>query len=154
MDDMDDDGPPIIVRRIEKPFGIYVMASYDLVVIGLMPLLFLLLGLRGDHEYPFIAVFLSVILCFAVMGAAVWAASGDSFGRKFLLAVVSITAAVWIIGAVTILTDGESLALAPTGVLGYLVRGVTALILNWWYFNRKNVVEYYRWEARRAKATN
>jgi len=29
-------------------------------------------------------------------------------------------------------------------VIGYIVRGVTALILNWWYFHRQNVREYYR----------
>lgn len=77
--------PRILTRRIQKPLGVYIMAGYDFLVVGLIPLIGLLLALRvADEEVAFVTVLLSVFLYFAMMGAAVWAGVGDNIGRHIL----------------------------------------------------------------------
>jgi len=132
-------------RRIEKPGGVYLITAYDFIAMGLIPFISMIFALSLPNQgYGVVEVFVSLVLCLAVMGASVWALNGDNFGRQFLLAVVSITAGIWIIGALAILTGSLTTDFGRPRVIGYIVRGVTALILNWWYFHRQNVREYYR----------
>src|ERR1051325_10367769 len=85
------------MRRIQRPVGVHVMAAYDFLVVGVIPLLTFVLALRNSgEEYPFLLVLVSVALYFCVMGAAVWAWSGDNTGRWVLLAVVTFVALQWI----------------------------------------------------------
>ena len=131
--------------RIQRPIGVYIMTAYDFLVVGVIPLLTLVFALRNsDAEYPFIVVLLAVGLYFGVMGAAVWAWVGDNIGRWLLLVTVSVVALQWIVNAIVWLSsDGE----AKPSVIGFISRGITALALNWWYFNRKSTAAYYRQTA-------
>ena len=118
-----------------------MMAAYDFLVVGVIPLLTFVLALRNsDAEVPFVLVLLSVALYFCVMGAAVWAWSGDNTGRWILLATVTFVALQWIVNAVLVLSGSDH----KPRVIGFISRGATALALNWWYFNRKSTVAYFK----------
>ena len=135
-------------KRIDRPLGVYLITIYDFLFVGLVPLLTLVLFLRNsDAEFSFITTLLSVGLYFVVMGASVWACVGVNIGRWLLLSAVTLTAVIWIINAVFILSNMELSGSERPSVIGFISRGVMALALNWWYFNRKTTVAYYKRDA-------
>jgi hypothetical protein len=81
------------------------------------------------------------------MAFSVWACVGDNIGRWLLLSAVTLTAVMWIINAVFILSNMDLPSGEKSSVIGFISRGVMALALNWWYFNRKTTVAYYKREA-------
>ena len=118
---------------------------YDFLFVGLVPLLTLVLFLRNsDVEFSFLTTLLSVGLYFVVMGASVWACAGDNIGRWLVLSAVTLTAVIWIINAVLILSNMELGGSERPSVIGFISRGIISLVLNWWYFNRKTTVAYYK----------
>lgn len=136
------------MRRIQRPIGVYVLAVYDFLVVGVIPLLTFVFALRNSEaEFPFLLVLISVALYFCVMGAAVWAWSGDNLGRWILLAVVTIVALQWIVNAILLLSGSDLAGDDKPRVIGFISRGSIALALNWWYFNRKSTVAYYKQNA-------
>ena len=121
------------------------MAAYDFLVVGVIPLITFVFALRNsDEEVPFVLVLASVALYFCVMGAVVWAWSGDDMGRWLLLGVVTFVALQWIVNAILVLSGSDIMGGEKPRVIGFISRGVTALALNWWYFNRKSTVAYYK----------
>jgi hypothetical protein len=138
------------MRRIERPVGVTVMAVYDVVVVGIIPLLTFVFSVRNsDAEVPFFIVLASVALYSCVMGTAVWAWFGEDTGRWMLLATVSFVALHWIINAILALSGSELVAGDKPRVIGFISRGSIALALNWWYFNRKTTVAYYQQSRKR-----
>ena len=134
--------------RIDRPFGVYLITIYNFLFVGLVPLLTFVLFLRNsDAELSFIATLLSVGLYFVVMGASVWACVGDNIGRWLLLSAVTLTAVMWIVNAVIILSNTDLANGEKPSVIGFISRGVISLALNWWYFNRKTTVDYYKRNA-------
>ena len=132
-------------KRIDRPLGVYLITIYDFLFVGLVPLLTLVLFLRhSDNEVPLITTLLSVGLYFVVMGASVWACAGDNIGRWLLLTAITLTAVMWIINAVVILSNLELTSGEKPSVIGFISRGIISLALNWWYFNRKTTVAYYK----------
>ena len=120
------------------------MAAYDFLVVGVIPLLTFVFALRNsDAEVPFVLVLLSVALYFCVMGAAVWAWSGDDVGRWILLGAVTFVALQWIVNAILVLSGSDIMGGDKPRVIGFISRGAAALALNWWYFNRKSTVAYF-----------
>lgn len=84
------------------------MAVYDVVVVGIIPLLTFVFSVRNSEaEVPFFLVLASVALYFCVMGTAVWAWFGEDSGRWMLLATVSFVAVHWIINAILALSGSE-----------------------------------------------
>lgn len=135
-------------KRIDRPVGVYLITIYDFLVVGLIPLATFVLFLRNsDAEFSFTVTLLSVGLYFVVMAASVWACVGDNIGRWLLLSVVTLTAVMWIINAVFILSNIELASGEKPRVIGLISRGIMALGLNWWYFNRKTTVAYYKRDA-------
>jgi hypothetical protein len=66
-------------RRIEKPGGVYLMTAYDFIAMGLIPFISMIFTLSHPNlGYGFVEVFVSLVLCLAVMGASVWALTGDN----------------------------------------------------------------------------
>ena len=121
------------------------MAVYDFVVVGIIPLLTFVLAVRNSEaEIPFYLVLLSVGLYFWVMGVTVWAWSGDNTGRWALLATVTFVALQWIVNAILALSGSNIARGDKPSVVGFISRGSIALALNWWYFNRKSTVAYYK----------
>jgi len=135
----------ILMRRIEKPIGVHLMMAYNIVVVGVIPLVTFVLAVRNSEgEVSFVWVLLTVALYFCVMGAAVWAWSGDDMGRWILLSVVTFVALQWIINAILMLTGSDIVSGEKPRVIGFISRGSIALALNWWYFNRKSTVAYFK----------
>lgn len=133
------------MRRIERPIGLYIMAAYDFLVVGVIPLLTFVLAVRNsEEEFSFVLVLMSVALYFCVMGAAVWAWSGDNTGRWILLFTVTVVALLWIVNAIVVLSGSEIMSGDKPRVIGFITRGSIALALNWWYFNRQSTVAYYK----------
>ena len=135
-------------KRIDRPLGVYLITIYDFLVVGLIPLLTFVLFVRNsDTEMSLSATMLSVGLYVAVMAFSVWACVGDNIGRWLLLSAVTLTAVMWIINAVFILSNMDLPSGEKPSVIGFISRGVMALALNWWYFNRKTTVAYYKRDA-------
>lgn len=133
------------MRRIEKPLGLYILATADFLVIGVMPLLtFILAARNSETEVPVFQVLTSVVVYLCVMGAAVWAWSGDNAGRWVLLSTVTFIALQWIVHATLALAGSDIESGQKPRVIGFISRGLMALALNWWYFNRKSTVAYYK----------
>ena len=133
------------MRRIQKPLGVYIVTAYDFLVVGVIPLLTFVFAVRNsDEEFPFLLVLISVALYFCVMGAAVWAWSGANIGRWILLGTVTFVALQWIINATLVLSGSDISRAAMPRVIGFISRGSISLALNWWYFNRKSTVAYYK----------
>jgi hypothetical protein len=121
------------------------MTGYDFLVVGVIPLLTFIFAIRGsDAEFPFFLVLISVALYFCVMGAAVWAWTGDNFARWLLLGTVTFVALQWIGNAILVLSNSDMSGGDKPRVIGFISRGSIALALNWWYFNRKSTAEYYK----------
>lgn len=121
------------------------MAAYDFLVVGVIPLLTFVFAVRNsEEEFSFLLVLLSVAMYFCVMGAAVWAWSGDNTGRWVLLAVVTFVALQWIVKASLLLSGSDVVSGDKPRVIGFISGGSVALALNWWYFNRKSTVAYYK----------
>lgn len=140
------------MRRIERPLGVYLMTAYNIVVVGIIPLLTFVLAVRNSEaESSFILVLLTVGVYFCVMGAAVWAWSGDDMGRWISLAAVTFVALQWIVNAILALSGSDIVSDGKPGVIGFISRGSIALALNWWYFNRKSTVAYYKQKSASAQ---
>jgi hypothetical protein len=128
------------------------MTAYDFLVVGVIPLITFVFALRNsDAEIPFVLVLASVALYFCVMGFAVWAWSGDDTGRWLLLGAVTFIALEWIVNAILVLSGSDDVGSAKPSVIGFISRGVTALAVNWWYFNRKSIVAYYKQNRERSR---
>jgi uncharacterized integral membrane protein len=140
------------MRRIERPRGLYVMVAYDFLVGGVIPLLFLVFAVRNSGaEVSFITVLMSVALYFCVMGAAVWAWWGDDTGRWVLLFGVTWVALQWIVNALQVLSASEVMPGDNSRRMGVIFRAAITITLNWWYFNRKSTVRYYKQAKRYRK---
>ena len=140
------------MRRIERPLGVYLMTAYNIVVVGIIPLLTFVLAVRNSEaESSFVLVLLTVAVYFCVMGAAVWAWSGDDMGRWISLAAVTFVALQWIVNAILALSGSDIVSDGKPGVIGFISRGSIALALNWWYFNRKSTVAYYKQKSASAQ---
>jgi len=135
-------------KRIDRPLGVYLITTYDFLAVGLIPLLTFVLFLRNsDTELSFTATLLSVGLYVVVMAASVWACVGDNIGRWLLLSTVTLTAVLWITNAVFTLSEMDVSNAVKPRVIGFISRGTISLALNWWYFNRKTTVAYYKRDA-------
>jgi len=140
------------MRRIERPLGVYYMTAYNIGVVGVIPLLTFVLAVRNSEaEVSFVWVLLTVAMYFCVMGAAVWAWSGEDMGRWILLSVVTFVALQWIIHAILTLSGSDVVSGGKPRVIGFISRGSIALALNWWYFNRKSTVAYYKQKSAAAQ---
>src|SRR6185436_6765562 len=112
-------------KRIDRPLGVYLITIYDFLVVGLIPLVtFFLFARNSDAEMSLPATMLSVGLYVVVMAFSVWACVGDNIGRWLLLSAVTLTAVMWIINAVFILSSTELTGSERPSVIGFISRGV------------------------------
>lgn len=132
-------------RRIAKPLGLYIIAVFDFIAVGLIPFLTIFFAVRNtESELPMWVVMISLALPAFVMAAAVWAWVGDSAARPVLLVLVTLMSILLIINNIVLVSSGEiprEHAIRPTGVI---IRASFWIAINWWYFNRRHVVEFFR----------
>jgi hypothetical protein len=126
------------------------MAVYDVVVVGIIPLLTFVFSLRNSEaEVPFFLVLTSVALYFCVMGTAVWAWSGEDTGRWMLLATVTFVALHWIINAIPRALRVRTCEWRQAACDRVYLTWFNCLGAHWWYFNRKTTVAYYQQSRKR-----
>ena len=132
-------------RRIAKPLGVYVITAFDGIFIGLVPLI-LLLVLDNDtsiniSEFDY---YVTAALRIIVVAAALGAVMGENLGRRILLLAVTAVSISMILNSVGFLTSSQESGAQGVGLVGNITRGVFWIAINWWYFNRKGVADYYR----------
>lgn len=132
-------------RRIAKPIGLYIIAVFDFIAVGLVPLLSVVLFARhADVDLPFAEVLISVGLPILVMAACIWAWVGDNAGRWLLLVLVTITSLLLILNNVLLMSGYDDSDSNGTRNVGWIVRASFWIGINWWYFNRRHVVAYFK----------
>jgi hypothetical protein len=132
-------------RRIAKPLGVYILTAIDFFVIGLLPLLAIVLVARSSEtDIPFAAIVISVGLAVLVMAATGWAWVGDNAGRWFLLITVTISCLLVIGNGLLFISGGERSGVAKIPNFAPMIRATFWLVINWWYFNRRSTVAYFK----------
>ena len=141
-------------RRIQKPIGVYVICIAIFIVHGVLQLLTYLLNFQLlDGGLPFIVVFISLFFCAFTAFSAVWASIGDNSARIALLAFDSLGVLWWLFLVIVMVANSESNNFAVLSYIFTLVRPLIVLGLCWWYFTKKEVVEYYKQESEVNKMT-
>jgi len=156
------------IRKIEKPYGVYVWPILILVAYTLLPFLgpypsgekwiFVSLGalpfngslaiFEGpDGETSFILVFISVLLRIMTGAAAVWAFVGHNEGRISLLAFLTLNYVWWMSLTIIIISSLVDTGPGIISVILELVRPTIWIAILWWYFSKKDVVAYYKQES-------
>ena len=135
-------------RRIAKPIGLYILAGFNFVVFGLVPLLTILLSIRNtQQELALFDVMISIGFPLFIMAATAWALVGDNPARYALLALVTLWSIVVITNTTVLFSSEEAVSFRPSSVIGFTVRTVFWTAINWWYFNRAHVVAYFKQNA-------
>jgi hypothetical protein len=135
---------PQLSRRIAKPLGLYILAIFDFVAIGLVQLVSVVVALRSEDEieFPFLFVLLLVGLPVLSMTGSVWAMAGENWGRRFLLLCVSLSSLLVIINHELLLSKGQS-GVRSFASYTWILRALFWLAINWWYLNRQHVRAYF-----------
>ena len=132
-------------RRIAKPIGLYIISVFDFIAVGLVPLLAVVWVARSSEtELPFAAVLISVGLAVLVMAASFWAWFGDNAGRWLLLVLVTVSSLLLILNNLLLISGGETSGATAIPNVGWIVRATFWIGINWWYFNRRHVVAYFK----------
>jgi hypothetical protein len=131
--------------RIAKPLGIYVITAFDGIFIGLVPLI-LLIVLDSDpgikiSEFDY---YLTAVLRIVVVAAALGALMGENLGRRILLWAVTAVSISMILNSVNLLSGSQEAGAQGVGLIGNITRGIFWTAINWWYFYRKGVADYYK----------
>ena len=132
-------------RRIAKPIGLYIITVFDFIAVGLIPLLTVIFAARNsESELPFAVVVISVGLPVLVMAVTIWAWVGDNVARYLLLALITLVSVLLIINNVILVSSGEVSGGRAIPSVGVIVRATFWIGINWWYFNRRHVVAYFK----------
>jgi hypothetical protein len=138
-------GSPPSRRRIAKPLGIYIITAFDGIAIGLFPLILLIfLDNNPSIKISEFDYYLSAVLQIIVVAAAMGAMMGEELGRRILLGAVTAVSISMILNTINYLSSSQEASPQSIGLVGNITRGIFWIIINWWYFNRKGVIEYYR----------
>lgn len=131
-------------RKIKRPISLYILTICIFLRFGVFQLIsdFSLIRENGG-ETPFLIATILIGRNIFVSGAAVWAFSGENWGRISLLTIVSLNVLWTVFNLITYISYSESDQII-TPVLSTSLNPLFWLILCWWYLNKKNVVEYYK----------
>ena len=69
---------------------------------------------------------------------------GEDLGRVILLWAVTAVSILMIITSIGFLSSDQATGSKGFGLIGNLTRGLFWIGINWWYLNRKGVVDYYK----------
>ena len=132
-------------RRIAKPIGLYIITVFDFIAVGLIPLLTVIFAARNsDSELPFFVIVISVGLPVLVLAATIWAWFGDNVARGLLLGLITLMSLLLILNNVILISGGEASGDRAIPSVGVIVRACFWIVINWWYFNRRHVVSYFK----------
>jgi hypothetical protein len=135
-------------RKIDKPIGVYIITAFDFIAVGLVPLIAVIwLNRMTEGELSFVVLVTGIGLGVLVMAASVWAWIGDNPARYLLLGLVTISSLLLIINNVALMSSGRVVGENVIKSVGAIIRGLFWIGINWWYFNRRHVVAYYKQNA-------
>jgi|GEM_PF-3546851 len=139
-------------RRIAKPLGVYLITAFDAAFIGLFPLA-LLIWLDNEPSVMIspIDYYVTAALRVIVVAAALGAVMGENLGRRILLWAVTAVSISMILSSVNYVSSDPATGTQGLGVFGNIPRAIFWVVINWWYFNRKEVVAYYRQNTERER---
>lgn len=132
-------------RKIDKPLGVYIIAIFNIIAMGIIQLAsFILLMRISQEEIPLFLRLLNVGLPVIIIAASVWAAAGDNAGRRLLLTAVTMLSLGIILNSLILLVSGDAAGENVIKAVGYIIRAGFWLGINWWYFMRPSTLAYYR----------
>ena len=134
------------MKKLYKPIGVYVMTIIDFLFFGLVPLIGVVwtAQITSESEIPYWAIVVKICLSIFTMGAAVWAWTGENIGRWVLLTVVTFNLS-WIILNCSLNAFGENIETSiRITCFSWIIRSCFWLIVNWSYFNKMDVRDYYK----------
>ena len=121
-------------RRIAKPLGVYILLPFDFLIFGLLPLVGILIQSREPgFEISLVIITPLVALAVGTMAACVWAWTGDNPARHLVVALVTLSALVYIV-----------LPILGEGSYKFVIRGTFWIVINWWFFFRQSTAAYYK----------
>ena len=91
--------------------------------------------------------YLSSALRIIVIAAALGAFVGENLGRHVLLWSVTAVSTLMIINSIDFLSSTHE-GSKGLGMIGLITRGLFWIGINWWYLNRRGVVDYYKQDKR------
>ncbi|HYL98613.1 MAG TPA: hypothetical protein VEZ90_06635 [Blastocatellia bacterium] len=132
-------------RRVSKPLGVSLLSALDALFLGLVPLVALLI-VDSTHLLKISEpdYYLTALLLIAVVGAAFGAFMGDNIGRLALLGTITTLSILMVLNSIVVLSGQGAERISKNSVVAPTARGLFWVGLNWWYFTRKNVVEYFK----------
>jgi hypothetical protein len=131
-------------RRISKPLGVYFISAFDALVIGLLPL-GVLLFLDNDPavQIPLLIYWLTAIVRVIIIAAALAAMMGEDLGRRVLLWAITAASLTLIYNSADLLAEGARNGSQGAGLVRNILHSLFWVVLNWVYFNKRDVVAYY-----------
>ena len=137
-------------RRIARPLGVSLLSIFDAIVLGIIPLVTLVIIFQNeDVSLNLFGIILTVALSITIMTASLLAFLGDNIARLVLLLAITISSVVMILSNIGYLMGEDATEIKPLRLIGNIFRGLFWIGINWWYFNRKETLEYYKQEARK-----
>ena len=134
-----------IKRRISKPVGVYVLTILLFVRLGIFQFVKYWISFENaSNNVPFTIVFVSFFLAGFTMLAVVWAYLGEELGRLALLIFVSLNVLWWFFLVISAIAYSDSQNLEWIRLIPELIQQTIWLVLTWWYFTKKHVVDYYK----------
>ncbi|HEX8247967.1 MAG TPA: hypothetical protein VF599_07335 [Pyrinomonadaceae bacterium] len=137
------------MRRIEKPFGLYVVTLVDFAAFGVLQFFKTIADARNAaEETSFPTIFIALFLSIFTAAAAVWAFLGDNSGRYALLFFITLNV-LWLVGNLSVLILNEGLE-SKSNIYILIAAGKTvwAFGANWWYLTTGEIVEYFNRQSK------
>lgn len=135
-------------RRISKPIGVYVLTILIFIRLGLFQFINYWVEIqRSDGDVPFSIVFISLFLSVFTAAAAIWAFYGDNLARIAILVFVSLNVLWWFFLIVSAIAYNDSETFGWLKFLPTLIQPVFCLCITWWFFNKKDVVAFYKQQS-------
>lgn len=127
----------------QKPIGLYILTICLFFRFGVFQFItdFNAIG-YSENETPLLIATILIARNVFVAGAAIWALTGDNWGRISLLAIVSLNVLWTIFTLITFISFNQNEGNFRLFV-NISLNPVFWLVICWWYLNKKNVVKYY-----------
>ena len=130
-------------KQNQKPLGVYILTIAIFLRFGIFQFFSQFFNLReSDNEIPLLIVIVLLSLSAFTALSAVWAFVGDNLGRIFFLALLSLNILWEVFSTILTISYNEKEFNAISFELGLFQPSIW-LVVCWWYFARKKVIDYY-----------
>ena len=127
----------------QKPIGIYILTICIFLRFGVFQFITDFNEIsESEKQTPLLIAIILIGRNVFVAASAIWAFTGDNWGRISLLAIISLNVLWTIFTLITLVAFSQSQENFRLFV-NISLNPVFWLVICWWYLNRKNVVKYY-----------